>query len=120
MVFKHILENARKKGIHLDFINGYREHVHTLLSLKATPSISEVAQALKGESSHWINEQKLFGVKFAWQDEYIAVSVSDSVVNRVREYIKKQEEHHRTKSFVEEYQWFIEKYGLVKDNNTRG
>jgi len=120
MVFKHILENARKKGIHLDFINGYTEHVHTLLSLKATQSIAEVAQALKGESSHWINEQKLIGVKFGWQDEYIAISISDSVVNRVREYIKNQEEHHRTKSFAEEYQWFIEKYGLTKDSSTRG
>jgi len=119
-IFKHILENARDKGIYVDFINGYIEHVHALVSLKATQSIAEVVQALKGESSRWINEQKLIGMKFGWQDEYIAVSVSDSRINKVREYIKNQEEHHRTKSFAEEYQWFIEKYGLQKSGTTGG
>jgi len=50
--------------------------------------------------------------KFEWQDEYIAVSVSESMINKVRDYIKNQEEHHKIKSFHEEYDEFMKKYGF--------
>jgi REP element-mobilizing transposase RayT len=66
---------------------------------------------LKGESSHWINIHKLANLKFEWQDEYIAVSVSESNVETVRRYILNQEEHHRTKSFAEEYDELMKNYG---------
>jgi putative transposase len=69
---------------------------------------------LKGESSYWINKNKLIRQKFEWQDEYFAVSVSESAVNRVRENIKNQEEHHRKKSFQQEYDEFMRKYGFDK------
>ena len=59
-----------------------------------------------------MNENHLTAGEFGWQEEYIAVSVSHSAVNRVREYIKNQEEHHRKKSFAEEYQLFMKKYGF--------
>jgi REP element-mobilizing transposase RayT len=65
---------------------------------------------LKGESSYWINKNKIFKTKFEWQDEYFAVSVSESSVNRVRDYIKDQENHHKKKSFNDEYQEFIRRY----------
>ena len=105
-------ENAEKKSIHLDSINGVADHVHTLVALKADQSIAKVAQLLKGESSHWVNDQKLTPYKFEWQDEYIAVSVSDSAVEAVRQYIRNQEEHHRKKAFAEEYREFLAKHGL--------
>ena len=111
-IFNHIRENALSKGIHLDFINGHTDHVHTLISLKSDQTIAKVAQMLKGESSHWINQTELLNVKFEWQDEYIAISVSESIVDKVREYIKNQEVHHRKKSFSEEYQEFLDKYGF--------
>ena len=111
-LFTHISENAKEKGIHLDFINGYKDHIHTLISLNSDQSIAKVAHLLKGESSHWINNNKLTNQKFSWQEEYIAVSISHSAINRVREYIKNQEEHHRIKSFKEEYNLFLEKYGF--------
>lgn len=57
-----------------------------------------------------MNEQRLTPFKFEWQDEYIAVSVSESAVDAVRKYIMKQEEHHRSKTFAEEYQQFLKKY----------
>ncbi len=113
-VFTHIRENARDKGIHLDSINGHIDHVHTLVSLKSDQTIAKVAQLLKGESSNWVNRNKLSKVKFEWQDEYIAVSVSESMVEKVREYIKNQETHHRRHSFGEEYQELIKKYGFPK------
>ena len=65
---------------------------------------------LKGESSYWINRNNIFLKKFEWQDEYFAVSVSESAITRVREYIKNQENHHKKKSFNDEYQEFISKY----------
>lgn len=65
---------------------------------------------LKGESSHWINKQNLLKEKFEWQKEYFAVSVSESALNRVRDYIKNQENHHKRKSYNDEYLEFIRKY----------
>ncbi len=116
-VWNHILENARKKGIFIDFINGYDDHCHCLVSLGVDQTIQKVVQLIKGESSYWINKQGLTKEKFEWQDEYFAVSVSESLLDRVRNYIKNQEEHHQKKTFQEEYIEFITKYGfeLFKD-----
>jgi len=111
-VFSHIRDNAKEKGIHLDFINGYKEHIHILLSMNQEQSIAKIVHLLKGESSHWINENKLTKYKFNWQEEYLAASISHSSVDRVRDYIKNQEEHHRIKSFTEEYKLFMDKYGF--------
>lgn len=87
-LIKHIRENAKKQKIYLDFLNMVEDHVHLLISLGATQTVSKVAQLLKGESSHWINDNNLTSRKFEWQDDYIALSVSESQVNRVRKYIK--------------------------------
>ena len=109
-VFNHIRENALKKNIYIDFINGHSEHIHCLISLGSGQNIDNILMLLKGESSHWINKQNLLKEKFKWQKEYFAVSVSESAVNRVRDYIKNQENHHKKKSFHYEYQEFIRKY----------
>jgi REP element-mobilizing transposase RayT len=109
-IFSHIRENAKKKGIYVDFINGHLDHVHCLISLGSSQNIDKILMLLKGESSYWINKYKIVEGKFEWQDDYFAVSVSDSVVNRVRNYIKNQENHHKKKEFEEEYQEFIQKF----------
>ena len=75
-------------------------------------TIQKLVQLIKGESSYWINKNGLTKEKFEWQDEYFAVSVSESIVNKVRDYIKKQEEHHGTKTFQDEYEEFVDKYGF--------
>lgn len=112
--FQHIAENAKAKGIHLDHINGHLEHVHCLISLNADQNIATVAQLLKGESSYWVNKNKLSKERFGWQDEYFAASVSHSQIDVVRNYIRNQEEHHKKKSFQMEFDEFIEKYGFEK------
>jgi REP element-mobilizing transposase RayT len=109
-LFSHIRENAEKKDIYIDFINGHVEHLHCLISLGSGQNIDKVLMLLKGESSYWINKNKIFGGKFEWQDEYFAVSVSESAINRVRDYIREQENHHKKRSFNDEYQEFIRKY----------
>ena len=109
-LLKHIKDNSIKKNIYIDFMNCVNDHIHLLISLNSEQSISKVAQLIKGESSYWLNKNNLIGNKFEWQDEYIAVSIGHSQVNRVRDYIKNQEEHHRKKTFMEEYEEFIMKY----------
>ncbi len=75
-------------------------------------------QLIKGESSYWINKNNLCKQKFEWQEEYFAVSVSESMVDNVREYIKNQEEHHKEKTFQQEYKEVIENSGFQKFNET--
>lgn len=94
-VWKHIKENASSKGIYLDMINGYSDHCHCLISLGSNQNIEKIIQLIKGESSFWINKNQLTKDKFAWQDEYFAVSVSESMIESVRNYIKNQEIHHQ-------------------------
>jgi len=110
-VFNHIKANAKEKGIWLDCINGYKEHVHCLISLGKDQSLSKVTQLIKGESSYWINSQELTDQKFRWQDDYWAVSVSKSHVESVRKYIFNQERHHKGVPFREEVDEFIKKQG---------
>jgi REP element-mobilizing transposase RayT len=110
-VFEHIKQNAIAKEIWLDSINGYTDHAHCLISLGREQTISQVAQLIKGESSFWINQNKLTTGKFMWQDDYWAVSVSESHVQQTRGYINKQEEHHSQKTFSQEVEVFTNKYG---------
>ena len=106
-VFQHIKQNAEEKGFWIDCVNGYTDHAHCLISLNKNQTISDVVQLIKGESSFWVNKQKLIKNNFEWQDEYIALSVSYSAIDRVRSYILNQEEHHKTKTFNEEYEGFL-------------
>ncbi len=98
-VWNHIRENAVKKDIFIDHINGYSDHCHCMVSLGTDQTIEKTIQLVKGESSFWINKNKLTLEKFEWQDEYFAVSVSESMVDKVREYIRNQEAHHNRKTF---------------------
>src|SRR5690606_496277 len=114
MMWNHIKENAKSKEIFIDYVNGYSDHCHCLISLGVDQTIQKVMQLIKGESSFWINKQGVLNKKFEWQDEYFAVSVSESMIQRVRNYIINQEAHHHKKSFQEEYDEFILKYGFEK------
>ena len=113
-MWKHIRENAKKKGIFIDFINGYQEHCHCLVSLGDDQTLRQIMHLIKGESSHWINQEQLLKEKFEWQDEYFAVSVSESLIDKVRNYIKNQEKHHDHKLWEDEYNELIKKYGFEK------
>jgi len=106
-VFDHIRDNATTKGIYLDLVNGYFDHAHCLLSLGIDQTICKVVQLIKGESSFWINKNRLCVGRFQWQEEYFVESVSPGQLTGVREYIKNQEEHHSRKTFQEEYDEMI-------------
>jgi putative transposase len=110
-LYKHIIENCKEKEIFLQAINGYTDHIHCLISLGKDQNISKVSQLIKGESSFWINKNNLTTEKFGWQDDYFAVSVSESQVETVISYIKNEEVHHAKKSFDEEVNELMTKYG---------
>lgn len=111
-LFEHIRENAAAKNIHLLEVNGHTNHVHCLISLEPDQNIATLMQLLKGESSHWANKNLDFPEKFGWQEEYFAVSVSQSHFEAVGTYIRNQESHHSKKTFEQEYQEFLDKYGF--------
>jgi putative transposase len=112
-LFTHIREHARKKGIHIDFLNGYVEHVHALVSMDAKQNIADVVQILKGESAFWANHKRfLFEQALKWCEGYYAVSVCESALDKVREYLKNQERHHDRRNFLKECAEFMQKYGF--------
>ena len=111
-LLKHFRENAKEKNIVLDYINAHENHVHALINLGKQQNLATIMQYLKGESSFWINSKKILPYHFSWQDDYFAVSVGHSQVERVRNYIKNQDEHHRKMSWEEEVNLFMKKYGF--------
>jgi len=104
---------ANEKQIYMmiNYINA--DHGHALIDLPTTLSVNEAVKLLKGSSSHWINAEGLITGKFSWARGYAAFSVSHSNVEKVARYIANQEEHHRVKTFAEEYEAFIQRHGLV-------
>lgn len=111
-VIDHIKFNAISKGIFVEIINGYTEHLHALIGLNVEMGIAKTMNLIKGESSYWINKQKLTDIKFEWADEYFAVSVSESQLHKVRKYIQNQEEHHKKVKFSQEYDDFLKYFGF--------
>jgi|SRR3972149_704264 len=114
LLLSHIKENSIAKGIFIDCLNCVEDHIHLLVSLGTEQTISKVAMLMKGESSFWVNKQKIINCKFEWQDEYIALSVSESGISKVQQYIANQEEHHRKKTFTQEYEEFLSAHGFSK------
>jgi REP element-mobilizing transposase RayT len=113
VLFDHIQQNALSKEILMEIVGGHNNHVHCLFRLRNNQTIENVMQLIKGESSFWLNKSGLIQLKLNWQKEYFAVSVSESQVDKVKNYILTQEEHHKKKTWEDEYNEFMEKYGFV-------
>jgi len=105
-------EMDNELGCKVKEINGTENHIHILFSLNPSISIKDIFKTIKGGSSYWVNNQNFIEQKFSWQIGYGAFSVSESKLDDVAKYIRNQKEHHKTNSFLEEYELFIEKYGL--------
>ena len=111
ILFNHIIENARAKGITINCVNGYDEHVHCLFQLPHHQSLSKTMQLIKGEASFWANKNQLVKPSLYWQEEYFATSVSIAHLASVHQYIANQETHHKHQSFQEEYKELSERMG---------
>jgi putative transposase len=95
-------------------IGGVADHVHLLVGLRATHTLADALREIKSVSSAWVHEN--VGVRsFAWQEGYGAFTVSASQVENVRAYIQQQEEHHRTRTFREEYLALLQRSGVEFD-----
>ena len=116
LLLSHIKENSILKQIFIDTLNCVEDHIHLLISLGMEQKISKIAMLIKGESSFWINKQKIIKQKIEWQDEYIALSVSESAIDKVRQYIMNQEEHHKKKTFMQEYEEFLKLHGFMRND----
>ena len=112
-LFSHIRHIAETENINLNFLNGVYDHVHCLLSLRTTDRLDLIMQQLKGKSARWVNEQKLTDFVFSWQNGYGVFSVSPSHVERVRNYIRNQEKHHREQNYWQEME-MLEKMARVQ------
>jgi REP element-mobilizing transposase RayT len=114
-VFKYIWGITKNLDSVLYRIGGVEDHLHILVSLHPTISPAHFVKTVKVASSKWIKEQGILPLFSAWQDGYAAFTHSLPEKDALVEYIKNQPEHHRTKTFLEEYRDFLEKAALKLD-----
>ncbi|GAB62739.1 transposase [Candidatus Jettenia caeni] len=104
-----IIKGREQKPI---IVNGMPDHIHAFVGLRPAMAISDLVRDIKNNSSNFINEKKLVKGKFSWQEGYGAFSYSHSHIQNVYDYILNQEEHHRKKTFREEYIDFLKKFEI--------
>ena len=111
-LYKYISGIIANKDQKLMIVNGVPNHIHLLIGTKPNCNLSDLIRDIKANSSKWINEKKFTNFHFEWQTGFGAFTVSQSVVPNVIEYFKNQEEHHRKKTFKEEYVEFLKAYQI--------
>jgi putative transposase len=106
---------ARNAGCECYCVGGVADHVHLAIRLSRTTTVASLIEELKTSSSKWLKTQSLALSQFAWQRGYGAFSVGPTDLEALRTYIDAQEEHHRTRTFQEEYRVFLQRYGVEFD-----
>lgn len=114
-LYKYITGIVQTHGHKMVIINGMPDHVHLLVGFRPTQSIAEFMQDVKASSSKWINDSKLCKGRFEWQAGYGAFSYAKSQLPDVIKYIENQKEHHKNRTFLEEYKLFLEKFEIEYD-----
>jgi putative transposase len=114
-LYKYITGIIQNNAHKMLIINGVEDHVHMLVGIRPSQSISDLMKDVKANSSRWINEQRLVKGKFEWQEGYAAFSYSTSQLSNVIAYIAKQEEHHRKHKFRDEYLNLLKQFDIDYD-----
>ena len=114
-LYKYITGVVQKNKHKMLAIDGMPDHVHIFFGMRPTQSLSDLMQDIKSASSKWINERKFLKERFSWQEGYGAFSYSKSEVPNVIGYIRNQEEHHKSKTFIEEYKDLLIEFGIDYD-----
>jgi REP-associated tyrosine transposase len=109
-LWAYLVGIANHLGFDLLAVGGMPDHVHLLIALPPRIPLAEAVQKLKANSSRWLGEQ---GLKFEWQKGYGAFSVSPSLLNTVKAYIRQQPDHHRRRNYDEEFAALLRKSGIV-------
>ena len=107
VLFVHMQKDGEEKGLRILMINGVEDHIHVLVQLMPSQNLIQVVRSIKTSSSQWLNENKLLTGEFQWEEGYSALSVSPSSVKQVKDYIEKQEEHHKTRTLDAELEAFV-------------
>jgi REP element-mobilizing transposase RayT len=111
-LYKYITGIVTHKNQKLIVINGMPDHVHILIGMKPDGNLSDLVRDIKANSSKFINEKKWMMGKFEWQQGFGAFTLGHTQLNAIVDYIKSQEEHHKTKTFKEEYLDFLKRYEI--------
>lgn len=111
-LYKYMAGIIKAKNHKPIIINGVANHIHVFIGLKPSMAISDLVRDIKNNSSKFINENRLVKGKFAWQEGYGVFSYSQSHIDRVYNYILNQEEHHKKKTFREEYLEFLTEFQI--------
>jgi len=111
-LYRYMTGIIQKRGHKLLAINGVSDHVHIFFGLRPSQSVSDLMKETKIGSMNWINDSKITKTKFSWQDGYGAFSYSMSHVHRVIKYVQLQEEHHKKKTFLQEYTELLDKFQI--------
>ena len=111
-LYKYMTGIVQGKGHKLIAINGMPDHIHLFIGLKPAEALSDLVREVKKASTAYVNDNKLSPFSFHWQKGYGAFSYSRDHIDRVYHYILNQKEHHRKKTFEEEFLGFIEEYGI--------
>lgn len=112
---KYITGIIQNQGHKLIAINSMPDHLHLFIGFRPNQSLADLMRIVKSDSSEWINKQQFSASKFNWQEGYGAFSYSRSHIKAVSDYIENQEEHHRKKSFLEEYKQFLKQFEIAYD-----
>ena len=111
-IYKYIAGIVERKDQKSLAVNGMEDHIHILVGLKPAMRIADLVRDIKNNSSNFINEKGFLKQKFSWQDGYGVFSYSQSNFGFVIDYIKNQKEHHKKKTFQEEYRDFLKKFNI--------
>lgn len=114
-LYKYITGIVKNNQQKLIAINGIEDHIHIFIGLKPNINISDLIRDVKANSARFINEKKLAMGKFEWQDGFGAFSYSHSQIDDVVKYINNQDEHHKKKTFKEEYMELLQKFNVEYD-----
>jgi len=115
-LYKYISGIVQSNNHKILSINGMPDHIHILFGLRPSQSIADLMQDVKGSSSKWINDKKLTQSKFSWQEGYGAFSYSKFEVPTIIQYIINQTNHHRRKTFMEEYNDMLKEFEVDFDD----
>ena len=114
-LYKYITGIVQNKGQKMLAINGIPNHIHFLIGMKPSCCLSDLVREVKKSSNEFINESKLSKFKFNWQEGFGAFSYSHSQLDNVIAYIMNQKEHHKKKTFKEEYTGFLQQFNVEYD-----
>lgn len=114
-LFKYIWGVIKNQKSLLYRINAVEDHIHILTHIHPSISLSDFVKTIKTSSTIWIKEEKLFPLFSHWQDGYGGFTYSINEKQNIVNYIKKQEEHHKTISFIDEYKKMLDNAGIKYD-----